>query len=243
MAAPRPAPAVTPYDPLAEVYDQLYLDPVSLAENALVFARLAPLLGPSRGRGQPFVLDLGCGTGLLLEQVALDPALYLGIDCSAPMLERAHQKFPAYDFHLAFMEDLPRDLPPVDVAVALFASFSYCENQPRAMRRIMQALRPGGCFAFLAAGRHYLRRQAHALERRHGLTRDPTCLSTLDVHALCGAVGCHRVFVAGLNAFADALPSWTPGAWVTAYLRLEWLTVGHLWPDWAHFLYVEAWKA
>ena len=43
------------------------------------------------------VLDLGCGTGLLLELLALQPEDYLGIDHSEKMLEELQSKFPEHE--------------------------------------------------------------------------------------------------------------------------------------------------
>ena len=43
------------------------------------------------------VLDLGCGTGLLLELLALQPEDYLGIDPSGKMLEELKRKFPEHE--------------------------------------------------------------------------------------------------------------------------------------------------
>ena len=43
------------------------------------------------------VLDLGCGTGLLLELLALQPEDYLGIDHSEKMLEELQRKFPEHE--------------------------------------------------------------------------------------------------------------------------------------------------
>jgi SAM-dependent methyltransferase len=45
------------------------------------------------------VLELGCGHGDLL--AALKPAYGVGIDLSPTMIERARQKYPQFDFHVA----------------------------------------------------------------------------------------------------------------------------------------------
>ena len=43
------------------------------------------------------VLDLGCGSGLLLELLALQPEDYIGIDPSEKMLEELQRKFPEHE--------------------------------------------------------------------------------------------------------------------------------------------------
>lgn len=69
------------------------------------------------------VLDVGCGTGLLLELLPLPEEDYLGIDPSAGMLERLHQKFPQHcTKQKCFGEE---DLKGVDVAVSIFGPVSY----------------------------------------------------------------------------------------------------------------------
>jgi SAM-dependent methyltransferase len=236
LVTPPVAPAVTPYDPLAPVYDALYRDAVSLAENRLVFQRLARYLAPPLA---PFVLDLGCGTGLLLEYFPLSPARYLGIDCSEPMLAQARRKFPQHHFRLGLMETLPPALPPVSVAVALFGAFAYCQWPVHALQQVAAALMPGGVFVLMPYTHRYPHRGAHARERALGLAREPCCYSAAQLRRLCACVGAFDVSIRGLNLAADALAAWLPQGALDAYVALESATLGRLSPDAAQFLYVE----
>lgn len=74
------------YDQLAQDYDAQFTRPVDRWEDDRLAALLAPLVN---GRA---VLDLGCGTGWLLDHLA--PASYTGLDQSAPMLEALAAKHP-----------------------------------------------------------------------------------------------------------------------------------------------------
>jgi SAM-dependent methyltransferase len=72
-------------------------------------------------QGRPRLLDIGCGTGFLLDYAAavgkLDRFDYLGVDLSAPMVEAARARWPGYDF--AVRDVLADPLPDAGVDVIL----------------------------------------------------------------------------------------------------------------------------
>lgn len=103
------------------------------------------------------LLDLGCGTGLLL--CNLDEALrrgliYVGTDCLAEGLRqvkrKASQAPPEGRIH-AFQSDMTRDwpLPPesFDYVVAHFSVYTLnrAEDRARVYARLAEVLKPGGC--------------------------------------------------------------------------------------------------
>lgn len=98
--------------------------------------------------------DLGCSTGTLLIHLAKKapfPLELLGIDSSAPMLENARKKAAAYGVHVTFeegdMTDAP--LPPLDAAVTNYTlQFIRPPVRGEAVKRIYDALKPGGLFLF-----------------------------------------------------------------------------------------------
>jgi len=121
------------YDAVAPVYDGLFTDIKSLRENAEAVALLGDVTGES-------VLDVGCGTGLLLDYAR--PARYMGVDPSGAMLDRLLAKHPERrgDVVNAPLRSFVGDR--VDVVVSLFGSASYLMDDE--LRRVPTLVRPGG---------------------------------------------------------------------------------------------------
>lgn len=118
------------FDDLAEGYDQAFTDHASIEENCEITERL-------KLKGS--VLDVGCGTGLLLDY--LEIADYTGIDPSAKMLERLLAKHPDATTVQTTFEAFytPRRF---DNVVALFGAANYIN--PQALGRLRDYLTPGG---------------------------------------------------------------------------------------------------
>jgi SAM-dependent methyltransferase len=124
----------TPYDALAPRYDALFSSPEAEREEIEVLRLALP-----SGR----VLDIGCGTGMLLRHLRVAPEQYVGIDPSLPMLERARASHPGHARAIfrCPMEDF-HDRRPFDTIVALFGVASYLHLEP--LHRIPSLLAPGG---------------------------------------------------------------------------------------------------
>lgn len=105
------------YDKMAADYDFLYADPRYRAEDEAVANALRPHLTGS-------VLDVGCGTGLLLEYAADTITHYMGIDPSTGMLARMLQKHPTARVMQSAFEDFTVS-SRVDLLVSLFGAASY----------------------------------------------------------------------------------------------------------------------
>ncbi len=69
------------YDHLAQVYDAQYLE----EQNAKIEAAL----NDTQLSQNALVLDIGCGTGLLLQSIAKSAKLVVGIDASSKILQEA----------------------------------------------------------------------------------------------------------------------------------------------------------
>lgn len=80
------------YDAVADVYDSTYVDKVSKAEDVAIYDRLRKKIN---GRD---VLDVGCGTGGLLDNIEVPSERYTGVDISQGMLRIARVKHPNHVF-------------------------------------------------------------------------------------------------------------------------------------------------
>ena len=129
-------PYETPYDEFALVYDEAYSEPVNRRQDAEVRDCLGDLTGLS-------VLDIGCGTGLLLDLAPVAPELYRGIDPSEGMLREFAAKHPAHRQGVlccSFQDYFPRERS--DVLVALYGVGGLLSEAD--LRKAMCLLKPGG---------------------------------------------------------------------------------------------------
>jgi len=120
------------YDPIAPFYDGYHADPEALAENAKVIGALGKLDGAT--------LDIGCGTGLLLDEATI-AGEYLGIDPSRAMLDMLKRKHPNADVFRVPLEEFWSPARWKNI-VGLFGSPSYVGSA--GLLRIPDMLAPGG---------------------------------------------------------------------------------------------------
>jgi SAM-dependent methyltransferase len=103
------------------------------------------------------VIDLGCGSGILSEQLATGGFDILGIDISAALIALARKRVPSGQFRV---ESLLTAELPCCVAVAavgecmnyLFDDRHSLEGVRQVLARVFAALVPGGLFVFDIAG-------------------------------------------------------------------------------------------
>jgi hypothetical protein len=117
-AQPDPNLSETVYDKLAPRYDERYSTPECFAEDEMLFGMLNDFVNGS-------VLDIGCGTGTLVENLGVPPHDYLGIDPSQGMMNEFIRKFPQHSFLQTKFEDFTA--VPFDFAVSLYGSASYID--------------------------------------------------------------------------------------------------------------------
>jgi len=102
---------------------------------------LIELLAPQRGER---ILDLGCGTGHLTNQIALSGAAVTGLDISQAMIEQARQNYPDLEFvpgaAAAFAFQQPFD------AVFSNAALHWVKRPEAVVECVAHALQPGGRF-------------------------------------------------------------------------------------------------
>lgn len=191
-------PVARAFDEVADAYDDLYRDKVSRIEDMLVGAAL---------HNQPVpVLDIGCGTGLLLDLANIPPDGYLGIDISHRMVERARKKHPDYTFKVMDLGDLARVSPDrrFNTIAALYGPLSYMEHLALDARRMHAFLRPGGRLVAMGYSRRHARRRS-AIENTCGIPATRYYQAAY-LEALFRASGFAKVRVTGLSwPWSDAL--------------------------------------
>lgn len=121
-----------------------------LAWGRSVAARLAPA---ARER----ILDLGCGTGRLTEEIAATPGIFVvGLDRSAAMLQEAvaRQRDRGQTAALDYVRGDGAALPFADAFDAVFstATFHWIPDHDRLFRSVHDALKNGGRFVAQGGG-------------------------------------------------------------------------------------------
>ena len=208
------------YDHLAGSYDQIYADHRCRAEDYALRKELTPLVSDRR------VLDLGCGTGFLLDLVpAVNPVKYTGVDVSEMMLARARIKHPAATFTIGDQYRLKVKEDSYD-AVTSFWSLNYSDltGLGRAVRAAWRGLRPGGVFYAVIATAKRLDRVAYGDE----IPAHPTWPAADVRRRLLWWPG---LTVRGLAMAVDHLPRRLPQAVHNLVTRIETHTLGHVMPD------------
>ena len=105
----------------AEVYDKKLSSPLAIAENKVLFELISDEI-----KFYDSVFDAGCGTGLLLDYVDIDPKNYVGWDISEEMVRVAREKHPNHTFLCKDILDPSEE--GFDVVVSLFGVISLMED-------------------------------------------------------------------------------------------------------------------
>lgn len=119
----------------AELYDE---------KHSFVWKMAAALLDLLDAKSGEHILDLGCGTGHLTEQIAASGATVVGVDKSAEMIEQARQKHPAISFEVMDARELAL-AQPFD-AVFSNATLHWITEPEKVIAGIAKILRSGGRF-------------------------------------------------------------------------------------------------
>lgn len=164
----------TPYDTIGDKYDTLFVDNESKEEDALVMGILGDVSGLS-------VLDVGCGTGLLLDHLA--PKEYTGIDVSAGMLSVFKKKHPAANLKNTDLYSFSGGR--YDLVVALFGTASYLSASE--IERLPMLAKQGGRVVAMFFDQDYY----PATHKLTGITMPYTCYTGQlegDITKINGAV-------------------------------------------------------
>ena len=124
-------------------------------KNAFVWKHgrgVVELLAPKPGER---ILDLGCGTGHLTNQIAAAGAEVIGLDKSQPMIEEARRLYPDLRFEIADATDF--QFAQQFDAVFSNAAIHWMKDQRSVARCIFEALRQGGRFVAEFGGKGNIR--------------------------------------------------------------------------------------
>ncbi|MED4081632.1 methyltransferase domain-containing protein [Halalkalibacterium halodurans] len=119
----------------AKLYDERHRFVSAYGEDLIQW------LAPKEGE---CVLDLGCGTGDLTEQIHQLGSRVIGVDVSESMIEQAKGKFPHLDFQVAEATDL--SFSETFDAVFSNAVLHWIKDAEEALTVIYRSLKPGGRF-------------------------------------------------------------------------------------------------
>jgi ubiquinone/menaquinone biosynthesis C-methylase UbiE len=117
----------------------------------VIIAALAHEHAESRLRSSESAIDLGCGTGYLLDQIAsrvCSAWTFVGVDFSLSAIERGTRLYPKLRLFCGDATVTP--FPPAMFSVALsYGSIEHMDNPADALAEAARILQPGGLFLMM----------------------------------------------------------------------------------------------
>ncbi|HEY9710411.1 MAG TPA: class I SAM-dependent methyltransferase [Oculatellaceae cyanobacterium] len=107
------------------------------------------------------ILDLGCGTGHLTQEITKQGAIAIGIDKAPTMIEQARKNYPNLHFEVADATNFHFE-EPFD-AVFSNATLHWIKEPERVISCIWKALKPGGRFVAEFGGKGNIKAIATAI--------------------------------------------------------------------------------
>jgi ubiquinone/menaquinone biosynthesis C-methylase UbiE len=102
--------------------------------------RLLELLGSGNGKR---VLDIGCGPGVMTEEIIELGWNYTGCDISESMIEEAKRRYPGVAFQVGAVEKISAVDATYDAVVAM-GLVEYVTSDRAAIEEMRRVLKPGG---------------------------------------------------------------------------------------------------
>lgn len=144
------------HDDVRRFYDHKYYAVTSTEESVpWQVRRVADRLGNMEGRN---VLDIACGTGLWLKEMARRGASPSGLDISSKAVEECRLRLPNGDIREGVAETLPFPDHAFDLVTCL-GSLEHFLDQPRALREMRRVAKPGAQILILVPNAGFLTRR------------------------------------------------------------------------------------
>ncbi len=132
-------------------------------KHSFVWKMAAGLLDLLEAKPGERILDLGCGTGPLTQQIAEKGAHVIGIDRSPDMIRQAKEKYPALPFEVMDATQISF-AEPFD-AVFSNATLHWIKEPQKVIVGIAKVLKPGGRFVAEFGGKGNTRELLKAIGR------------------------------------------------------------------------------
>ena len=131
------------YKEVAAYWDTYYNGhSITYAEDRLLTSVVRRIYKPGMR-----VLDIGCGTGMVLENIDISPNDYVGVDISQSMMRVARKKFPKHTFRYDDAEALSTvESGSIDFGMFLFGVFPFT-NPGYSLIQLRRVLKNGAPFA------------------------------------------------------------------------------------------------
>jgi trans-aconitate methyltransferase len=136
----------------AELYDQKHAFVYQFGENVL------ETLDAKAGE---HILDIGCGTGYLTQQIQNAGAIVKGTDYSPEMIAQAKESYPEVAFEVADAGNF--DEAGKYDAVFSNAALHWVKNQDGMMDSVYKSLKPGGRFVAEMGGKGNVQQTVNAI--------------------------------------------------------------------------------
>lgn len=193
------------YNAAAPIYDEEFRRPRDVAEAH----DLRDLLRRQGIATSPRILDVGCGTGLLLDLFPeVGPERYVGIDASEGMLRQARLKHPAHTFLQTDMNTFLAESPSEawSSITYLFAPLNYARRPADLIAESFLSLKPSGVLFALSYAQGYVREHQRILQG--SVSSIPSHFFTpRDLAEWAGSAGFSQARVESFHSgFADYVP-------------------------------------
>ena len=180
---------VEAFDQAAVSYDTIHTGGIHALENRYTRRWLRTQAPPEFDN----LLDLGCGTGLVLDLLPTWTKGYYGVDVSAGMLAVLREKHPKAQVALGDMESLVGIPDGVcSFVVSTFMSFSYVASKEDAIENLYRVMEPNATALLMLPTPLYKRRSTHCADvpfhtwTRKQVLQDFSEFEVVDVHGMSG---------------------------------------------------------